>query len=69
MAAMVKGEQNETIRQTPGKALQATIGDVNPNYLVSPMAALRDRGDIAYDQELAGLYADYAGFARRGAAR
>lgn len=34
-------------------------GDVNPNYLVSPMAALRDRGDIAYDQELAGLYADW----------
>ena len=34
-------------------------GDVNPNYLVSPMDALRDRGDIVYDRELAGLYADW----------
>ena len=31
-------------------------GDVNPHYLVSPMAALEARGDIAYNRELAAAY-------------
>lgn len=31
-------------------------GDVNPPYLVSPMAALRQRGDIVYDLDLAASY-------------
>ena len=31
-------------------------GDVNPDYLVSPMDALEARGDIAYDKALADRY-------------
>ena len=31
-------------------------GDVNPHYLVSPMAALQSRGDVVYNRELAQVY-------------
>lgn len=36
-------------------------GDVNPDYLVSPMDALEDRGDIAFDRELADKYKAWCG--------
>lgn len=44
LAAMVKGEQNETIRQTPGKALRATIGD-------EPCVIIGRCGNYVYGQE------------------
>lgn len=45
LAVMVKGEQNETIRQTPAKALQATIGDAS-------CVIIGRCGNYVYGQEL-----------------